>query len=236
MAKYLKITKSSVYKRIQFLKRNCYIKKSRSFGGGTTQKVTQNKNPIRLHGQQWQIKILYKSSLYLEYLKKSNYINFKSFKCRLYKNSLTLWVLIDFVSNDPDSAHLESTNFLHGCLLKLENRLGLCLIKSGYQNLKEVKAHYAETNNEIAKEYNQKKKRLSIKAPEDLKEWLHIDNSLNLNEMEFTHSETANPDTNNICDQMNFLRSNPKLLQLLLKNMVLIQDYIIKNEKNKGEK
>ena len=232
IANYCKISKRGVYKRLERLIQKGHLKRSVPFGGGTTPEKVRF--PNRLHAQQFTVRILYSSALYRNLLKQSNIIIKKNYTCKLYKESIILWIKQDFISEDIKKAQKESMKFIEGVLLQLENRLGIRLLKEGYLNIKEVKSHFSETNNELAKDYNYKKKKLKIKGG-DGKIWAHIDDSLNLNEFEFIHPEHSLSDAEKITDHFKFLRKNPRVLEVMAR-ILIQQSKIIKTldiEKNK---
>ena len=69
--------------------------------------------------------------------------------------------------------------------------------------------HYALIKNIVAKKYYKEKKKLYIRAEEDGKFWLVIDNSLNLKELETVHKKTAMEDNITVKNLLNDLRENP---------------------------
>ena len=87
------------------------------------------------------------------------------------------------------------------------------MITTHWLNIKLVKNHYAETNNELSEEINKEDVKIRLYATEDNKMWFEIDNSLNLNEAETTHTETAKQDMEEtIKPFFNDLRDNKHLL------------------------
>lgn len=214
VAKRCKIQRSAVYKMVGRMEKNGTIKKGFHFKG-TTSPVCR---PLRLHGQQFQIKIIYSSGLYRKLLEKTNIMDFKNFKIRLFKESITLWILKDFTQSDTKKAYKESMIFLEKSISLIQSRLGVTLVKPGYPTIKEVGSHYAETSNELAEDLNKKKQKLSIKCPKDGKTFLKIDNSFQLNELETLHPENSQEDMENIRDQFIFMRENPQAFQNIVKS------------------
>lgn len=167
------------------------------------------KNEIRLHGQEINIEILYKDEKYETIRKKSNFLIIDGNRVKLYRNSLEAYLNASFMANDCQTATSESLKYIQRFIQKLESHLSLILIKSGYSNIKIVKQHYAETKNELAKEYANKTHKLRVKTTEDGKTWFLIDNSFNLHEAETQHTETAKQDMEHIIQPFfNDLRDN----------------------------
>jgi len=71
----------------------------------------------------------------------------------------------------------------------LENLLGVSFGRGGKLWFKFTKQHYADVNNVLAKQYNREGKVLRVADWDG--EWLIIDYSLGIAELETTHSETA---------------------------------------------
>lgn len=212
VAKRLKVGRSAVYKIIGRMQLNGLITKGPRGQGGTIAVC----KPIRLHGQQFQIQLLHAAPMYFKIMQKSNIQDFGDFKARLYKKNISLWIRKDFTRKSERLAYSDSLEYLSRTLKFLENRLGVLMLKKGYQNIKEVKAHYSEINNELAQDYNKTKQKLRVRAPEDNKTWLEIDNSYNLNELETKHPDTAQDDIRNIKEQFIFMRDNPQAFQTII--------------------
>ena len=83
------------------------------------------------------------------------------------------------------------------------------ILKERKANIKLVNSHYAEVNNEFAKEYNEKKVKLHIYTTDDSRLWFTIDHSFNLDEAEFLHPETAKPDITKVKAVFNDIRDKP---------------------------
>lgn len=172
-----------------------------------TQEPSSSGN-IRLHGQEFNIKIRGKDHRYDTTRKKSNVIYVDGNRIHLYRNSLEIYSYQMFYGESAHSATIKSFNYWDRFFRRLESELNVILLKDKYQNIKLVKHHYAEVENELAQDMNIQKDRIRIFAREDGKLWFEIDNSFHLNEAEFTHSDTAEQDTDNIVSHFNDLRNN----------------------------
>lgn len=151
---------------------------------------------IRLHGQEFNIKILYQDHRYKQILKTSNTIINDGCTIRLYRNSVEIYANKSFWGETSQKATSESMKYWQRFFIKLENDLKVILIKHRANNIKIVKAHYANINNPIATQPDADN--IKIYAKEDGKLWFQIDNSLNLHEGETQHPETAKEDMQDV--------------------------------------
>jgi len=183
-------------------------------------------NEIRLHSQEYNILILNKDIRYKE--RKSNLIEIDGNTIRLFRNTIEIYIGHSFYGDDANEAHNKSMKYLKRLIRRIEYDLKIILVKDRTQNIREVKAHYSEMNNELAKDMNNKKEKLMITAEEDGKNWLSIDNSFNLDEMETIHPETSKEDMDKIKPFFNDLRENkpPNLSEM----MILIKEVVEVNK------
>jgi len=169
----------------------------------------QPKNQIRLHAQEFNIKILYKDTRYKQSIKKTNTINIDGNTIRLYKDSIEIYSSQSFFADDVQKATVRSFEYWNRFFRKLENNLKVILIKSKSQNIKLVNQHYAETNNEFAEDCTTNGDKIRIYTRDDGKLWFLIDNSFNLHEAETVHPETAQKDMGDVIRPFfNDLRDN----------------------------
>lgn len=210
-----KTTTRAVYKTIDKLKKKGFISGTQLRGFTIltpTPKLTpppkSKRHLIRLHGVSFRIKILESSDFYKRSLNQKNIYTIQENTIRAFKDSLILHINKDFTYSDEIKATAECFNYLNRFLIKLENELGVILIRSRYTEIKLLSNHYAEIDNELAEEHNKKKIGLDVYALEDGKLWFHIDNSFNLNEAETLHTKTAEEDMTKVKTFFNDVRSN----------------------------
>jgi hypothetical protein len=99
--------------------------------------------------------------------------------------------------------------------------LGFNLKLNGRYDLNLCRQHYADIDNELAKDYNERKEKLLIRD-EKGEAWALVDKSLKLDEFEAIHSKTAVPDMDNVITPfMNKLRHNPLILNQLEQGTLL---------------
>lgn len=177
---------------------------------------------IRLHGQEFNIKILFRSTQYQKLLSKSNYVYFDNNTIKLCKDSVEVYAGKDksFMGEDIQRATALSFQYWNKFFRWLEDHLKVILIKPRSRNIKLVNNHYAEINNEIAKECNVNKEKISIYTTEDGKLWFKIDNSFQLNEAESLHPQTAKEDMQKVKATFNDLRDKPSYLPSEIKATV----------------
>lgn len=112
-------------------------------------------------------------------------------------------------------------------LKSIENKMGIDIKFKGKYKVTTSKQHFGKINDSLAKEYNQKKRKLYIK--QDGKYWLIIDNSFNLNELECLNSKTGIPDMDDgIVPFFNSVRSNKGVTIDTLKDLIYS---VTKNQK-----
>lgn len=178
-------------------------------------------NSIRLHGQEFNIKLLFQDYRYKKILDKSNIINIDGNTIRLFKDGIEVYSGQSFYAEDVQKATVKSFKYWERFFSRLEHDLKVILIKSRSQNIKLVNAHYAEINNELAEESEKKGYRIKVYTTDDGKLWFSIDNSFNLQEAETQHPQTSQQDMRDtIKPYFNDLRDKSHLLPSQLKAAV----------------
>lgn len=204
-----KCSKQAVSKIIKKLKKKGLINpalKEVDKNRGTCQPLKRNQ--IRLHGQEFNIKILYKDQRYRKLLEKSNTINIDGNTIRLYKNSIEIYSGQSFYADTAHKATVRSFQYWNRLFARLENDLNLILVKPRSQNIKLVNQHYAEINNELAEECEKKADKIRVYTTDEGKLWFVIDNSFNLHEAE-TQGKTSKQDMDEVVRPFfNDLRDN----------------------------
>lgn len=165
-------------------------------------------NLIRLHRQEFNIKLLTSSSHYEAQRQRKNKLSIDENTIILYPSSLEVYSAKEFLGKTAIEATANSFIYWNYFFNRLENELKVSIVKDRRHNIKLVNSHYAETNNELAKECNIKAERIKIQA-QDGKIWFIIDNSFNLNEAETIHPQTSLKDMQETVKPFfNDLRSN----------------------------
>lgn len=207
-------TDKAVYKTLAKLKE----KGAYNLAKNEVEKIVSTFQPfnhyIRLHGQEFNIKILHRDNRYRDLLNKSNVLVIDGNTIRLYRDSIEIYGnSAFFYAKDTETATAKSMTYWTRFFTRLEHDLKVILIKPRSQNIKLVNHHYAEMNNELAREINLKAEKIRIYAKEDGKLWYMIDKSFT-DEGETLHPETAKQDMGEVVRPFfNDLRDNkPPLL------------------------
>ncbi|HEC66251.1 MAG TPA: hypothetical protein ENI23_13250 [bacterium] len=204
-----KTTQAAVYKIIKKLREKGFLTRSftrglKNIGRGNPQKGLKGLNNstyvsdgnIRLHNQQFKIKILKGSRYYAQIRKKKNILIYEANTINIHPNSLIISSneLLHFYGKTPDRAMTLSLDYWLPYFFRLQDRLKIILIKGENTEIKQFNAHFAEVDNELAKDCNEKKYNVKIFADEDNKLCFIIDKSWNVDEAEAVHPKTAQRD------------------------------------------
>lgn len=196
-------------------------------------------NQIRLHGQEFNIKILYQDKTYQKQLNKSNILFLEGHTIKLYRNSIEVYAGegTSFFADNPDRAFSKSLKYWKKFFHRLEHELKSILIKPRSRNIRQVNAHYARGNSEISEKAIEEHKQIRIYAEEDGKLAFITDDSFGFKEDETVHPKTSKPDRKAIDKQVNDWRKfNPptnsqlsthlaKLIKINTKDMIKREEY-----------
>jgi len=213
----------AVYKVINKLKDKGAIKRSFDMVEKTLPTLQPNStfysHGIRLHGIEFNVKILFCNNRYKEVLKKSNLFYVDGNTINLYRNSLEIYGNKSFFADDVAGVMRKSVEYFHRIFVRLEHDLNIIILKNRSQNIRMVNAHFSEVNNEFARECNTRADKIRVYTRDDGKLWFMIDNSFNLHEAETLHSKTAKEDMEEVVKPFfNDLRDNkPPLLSDVMK-------------------
>jgi hypothetical protein len=163
---------------------------------------------MRLHGQEWNIKIIQKSEKYIKSRQNANTIIIDGNTIRLYQDAIEIYSGQSFYEKDENRATAVSLAYWERFFARLEHEFGVILIKPRVQNINLVNQHYGETNSSMAKDHLERKEKIKIQTEDDGKLWFIVDNSWNLKEMETIHPETAKDDMTKVQKQLNDWRSH----------------------------
>ncbi len=166
------------------------------------------KGKIRLHGQEFNIRILWQNQFYQKRLRKSNILFLDGNTIKLYRNSIEFYSGQSFISKNEQEADSRSLDYLRIFLRRLENDLKVILIKNRVGNIREVKHEYARTDSEVYQNAKDHKERIFVYAEEDGKLCFITDSSWGFKEDETVHTETAKSDRKAIDKQINDWRLN----------------------------
>jgi len=229
-----KISKQAFYKRLRNMIKKGYLKKegnSTYFKGKKLVEPTGSEKsvylksksvkskllfPIRLHGQKLRIGFFHATEKYYKLLALLKTFKHKDFSVRLHKKCIQVFIDKSFIGVDPLDCKGKSLKFVLDLVPFLEKEYGVTLIKKGKHFIRVYQEEYAEQNNELAKESEVKKEKISIRDEKDGRIWLKVDKSFNLNELETCHPKKAYEDMEEVIQPfMKLLRQNPKILNTL---------------------
>lgn len=206
IAQRRKTSLQAVYKIIKKLK------EKGAFDGGLNrvEKVESTFNPsdLRLHGQEFNIRILYQDNRYQQQLMKSNLEFMDGNSLRLYKNSIEIYSGQSFFGKDINETEKRSLDYWRRFLARLEHDWKITLLKPRARNIKIVNQHWARGNSEISDNAVKEKVRVWVYAEEDGKLCFITDDSFGFREDETLHPITAKPDRKAIDKQINDWRIN----------------------------
>lgn len=226
IARRRKTSKRAVYKIIQKLvdkgHYNRFTKKVHKSDAvvNLSQFKTGARKQLRLHGEEFNIKICWKDKRYENIRAKSNKITIDGNTIRLYRNSIEVYSNHSIFGRSPQEVTTKSIKYWRRIFAIVENDLRIIISKPRVQNIKLVRAHLAEVDNELAKDHETKGEKFEIKDKFDGKPWLWIDNSFNLHELETGHPETFKQDMEVVQDFFNDLRDNEPIKVSDIKNLI----------------
>ncbi len=203
------------------------------------QSSSKPKAPIRLHGEEFNIKIIWQDHKYQDMLSRCNLLYLDSNTIRLYKNSIEIYSGNSFTGKTAKECQTKSMSYWNKFFHRLENDLKVILVKPRKQNIKLVNSHYAYMDSEICKNtLENDDKNIQIRTTDDGKVWMITDQSLQGFEDETIHSKTSYEDRNKVDKYFNDLRdnnppTNSEIYQILTQSLLqskkafeMIQDLV----------
>lgn len=169
-----------------------------------------NQKQIRLHGQEFNIKILYQNPKYALDLKKSNLVQLEGHTIKLYRNSIEVYSGegISFYGDSATKALSKSLAYWKKLFSRLEHELGIIILKPRTRNIRVVNQHFARGESEICDNAIKNNKRIKVFAEEDGKLAFITDDSFGFKEDETVHPLTSKPDREAVDKQVNDWRLN----------------------------
>ena len=224
----------AVYKILKKLREKGLLKRGSQnrtslLGGGV------HKTYYRIHGLQFDIKIIQNSEIYQNALAKGNVIPFKDHTLVLYKEKLEIYQGEEqsFDDNSINEAFKQALIYFRELLYRIESRYNVLILKDQYHNINIVACHIAEVNNGIAKELYLNKDFIIIKG-NDGKTWFRIDYSKKrFKEAETVHPERFKEDAQLIfSNYLNDWRENKPMNNSQLQELIILNNpvgYLKKN-------
>ena len=180
----------AVYKIIKKLKERGLLQRFNSRGLKPTTTLVGGGVYYRIHGLQYDIKIISESEIYKNALARGNKVNLKNNAIIFYNDKIEIYQDKDcsFIGISIEESFNKAISYFNELIYKLESRYNITLLKEGYHNINIVNGHIAEVNNGIAKELYLRKEFITIYG-KDGKAWFKIDYSKRL----FKEAETIHP-------------------------------------------
>ena len=185
------------------------------------QQEEKDVNQTRLHGQEFNIRIILQDNNYQRLLKKSNIIYLEGHTIKLYKDSIEIYAGkgASFYGIDTQEADRKASEYWQKFFTRLEHELKAILIKERSRNIKEVNHHYSRGDSEICKNaLKNEGKNIRVFCPIDGKLAFITDESFGDKEDETLHPITAKQDRGAIDKQVNDWRLNnpPTLSEVMI--------------------
>jgi hypothetical protein len=152
---------------------------------------TQRQHLIRLHGQEFSLKVLNASPKFRD-LSKLGVIDFEGHKVQLFPSLVIVHSFsgLEFVAESSQAAYTRSVPYWLALFERLEKALNVLIFKEGTTQIKQLKAHYAEENNELAQDLKAGSQRLRL-IGKDSQTWLITDLSKGTPELETIHPQLS---------------------------------------------
>lgn len=205
-------SKSNLNYYLSSLKRQGYIRKLgygvwetvRDFEAERSTKEVQKStdDTIRGHGftfkfklpkiLNWNKRTIYLDKHDIKYRQLANRgqkLVFKDHKIHLFDRTIIIYEKGSFINSKAELCRNDAIEYILRIIQSLENKLGASFKINNKYLFSVRKQHYGKMKDALAKHYNQEKKKLRVWNEGGL--WFVIDNSLNLNEAETLHPQTA---------------------------------------------
>mgnify|MGYP003962975195 FL=1 len=181
---------------------------------GSRQPNEKDVNQVRLHGQQFHIKIIQQEpndQKYQKLLKKSNKLYIDGHTINLYQDSIEIYAGrgASFYGADAQEADRKASEYWQKFFTRMEHELKVMLIKDRSRNIKEVNHHYARGESGVCENTLENEgKHIRVFCPRDGKLAFITDESFGDKEDETVHPLTAKQDREAIDRHFNDLRLN----------------------------
>lgn len=177
IAARLKTSPNNIYVHLHNLRKKGFINPT---GHGNLKKNEGEylKKDLRLDGMQWKINIIAPTEKYHRQMLKSNVIpDFLGVYVVMYKDSIEAYSKVEIArDHSAQDVAAAASDFWLRWARKLENRLGIVILKSGYQNWKLVKSgDFAREASAVAQKWTEGGEKFAIHSPTDGKVFYWVD-------------------------------------------------------------
>lgn len=184
---------------------------------------------VRLHGEEYNLGIIRGGRVYDRAFKLGNSVLLDGNRVRFFRRSLEVYSGQEFEGGSVREVGGLALAYWERFFTRLENEYGIVLVKARVHNIRLVKSHWAEVNNEVARELRVSREKLHVYAREDGKLAFLVDFSLGRDEFEAVHPDTAQADFERVREHFLDVRDNPHysmsyLSGVLGRTVVVVQD------------
>jgi len=160
---------------------------------------TTQETSIRLHGEEYNIKVLWRTDKYKELVGKV--INIDGNTVKIHRDTINIFSNYSFYGSTAQKCDVKAMKYWTRFIRRLESDFKVILLKNRSQNIKRVAQHYADEVNGIAVSAHKENRRIRLYATEDGKLWFETDKSYSI-EGETRHKETASEDMDEVVSRM----------------------------------
>ena len=230
IAKYRKVSKTAIYRRIYKLLEKGLIRKiGRTYeltdlGINRLNSLIGLPQRLRLHNLAFKITIFNKPKgwdikrnkiVQCRAYSKATELNnnqyeihcFSNIKVKTTSNSI-IFYMPSYYGRNTDECFKEALDNLWQVVPKIENLFKIILIKDRKCNIEIISQHYARLQDSLAKIYKEEDNKLYVKDEEG-NIWLIADFSFKVSELETIYNKTAKEDMDTMQNFLNDLRKNP---------------------------
>jgi hypothetical protein len=194
---------------------------------GGCQRQPIYENLLRYHGIKFRVRILKDSPKYQALRQQGNRLRLDKNTLSLYRNTLVLDSDKDFIGKTAEQSRSAATAYFMRFWVRLQDHLGIMILKDRCANIKQTAGHISHTNNPLARQCLKDNEKIRIRTTEDGKTWATIDNSFNLKEFETQHPDTHFQDMQGVVEPFfNDLRDNFEKQGQQIPKMSEIMNYL----------
>lgn len=226
-----KCSRQNVYKLLKNIKNKGYVNISLN-QVVKSQGSNIQPNQVRLHSQEFNIKLIWQDNKYQNLLKESNVMFLDGHTIKLYKNSIEIYSGegTSFYGENEQRADKKACEYWTRFFVKLENNIKAIIIKDGVRNIKEVNHHYERGDSEVCGNADEHKEIIRVYCPIDGKLAYWTDHSIGEND-ETGHPISAKHDRKAIDKQINDWRiNNPPTNSEIAENLNKASQIILSNQ------
>lgn len=152
---------------------------------------------LRLHGEQFSVKIIHKDNRYANLVSVSNQITIDESTVKLWSDSIEVYANRAFFGRDASQCDAEAALYWSGFARKVEERLSIVIVSDTVPNWRRVAAHYERIDSEIGRAAVEQGRQIRIYAADGKLRFV-TDRSLKGKNHEALHPVSARPDIDRV--------------------------------------